>query len=130
MHIDFSLKLFELQRRMGNFFLFEYPKRATSWKLNEVETFMKKPGVIEAIAKMCQFQIKTRCKGEEGLVSKPTRFLTNSPEVAKRLNRRIFQKNVVPKSTRPSRVREPERRKGIPQHYAAQWLMESKLRNC
>ena len=90
-HIDFSLKLFEIQRRMGNYFLFEHPKSASSWKLKEVEALMKKQGVIEVIANMCQFGMTTKYKGEEGLVSKPTRFLTNSPEVAKRLNRRCSE---------------------------------------
>ena len=30
-HIDFSMKLFELQRRMGNRFLYEHPRTVTSW---------------------------------------------------------------------------------------------------
>ena len=52
-HIDFSLKLFETQRRLGNYFLFEHPKSATSWKLNEITEFMKKQGVLEVVANMC-----------------------------------------------------------------------------
>ena len=36
---------------------------------------------------MCQFGMKTAYRGEEGLVSKATRFLTSAPEVAKRLAR-------------------------------------------
>lgn len=55
---------------------------------NEIRSSMNKQGVLEVIANMCQFNMKTRCKGEEGLVSKPTRFLTDSPEVAKRWNKR------------------------------------------
>ena len=84
-HIDFSLKVFEIQRRSGRHFLYEHPRRATSWKLEAVQRFKDKPGVIEVLANMCKFNMKTEVKGEEGLVSKPTRFLTSSPEVAKRL---------------------------------------------
>ena len=46
---------------------------------------MDQDGVIEVITNMCQFGMKTTYRGEEGLASKPTRFLTSSPEVAKRL---------------------------------------------
>ena len=84
-HIDFSLKLFELQRRMGNHFLYEHPRTATSWKLEKMKEFMTKPGVLEVVANMCRFGMKTKYQGEEGKVLKPTRFLTSSPECAKRL---------------------------------------------
>ena len=52
-HIDFSMKLFELQRRMGNHFLYEHPSTATSWKLDSMKEFMTKTGVIEVLANMC-----------------------------------------------------------------------------
>ena len=84
-HIDFSLKLFELQRRMGNHFLYEHPRTAASWELPEMKEFMKKTGVIDVLANMCRFGMMTEHKGEVGKVAKATRFLTSSPECAKRL---------------------------------------------
>ena len=71
-HIDFSLKLFELQRRMGNHFIYEHPRTATSWQLPEMKEFMKKTGVIEVLANMCRFGMTTKHQGEEGKVSKAT----------------------------------------------------------
>ena len=86
-HITFSLKLFELQRRMGNHFLYEHPRTATSWQLPEMEEFMNKTGVIEVLANMCRFGMTTKYQGEEGKVTKATRFMTSSPECAKRFGR-------------------------------------------
>ena len=104
---------------MGNYFLFEHPKSATSWKLKNVEEFMAKNWVIEVIAKMCQFGMRTTYKGEEGLVSKP-RFWTNVQEVAKSDAR----KNAGPGSIWPYGEPEPEKHNGIHQDCAKQWLTE------
>ena len=86
-HIDFSLKLFEIQRRMGNHFLYGHPRIATSWKFKDMQEFIQKPGVIEVLANMCRCGMKTQHRGEEGKVSKPTICLTSSPECAKKLGK-------------------------------------------
>ena len=86
-HIDFRLKLSEIHRKMVNIFLYEHPRTAISWKLKEMQEFIKKTGVIEVSANMCRFGMKTHYRGEEGKVSKPTRCLTSSPECAKRLGK-------------------------------------------
>ena len=70
---------------MGNHFIYEHPRTATSWPLPEVIEFMKKTGVIEVPANMCRFGMTTKHHGEMGKVSKATMFLTSSPECAKRL---------------------------------------------
>ena len=59
-HIRFSLKLFELQRRMGNHFIYEHPRTATSWQLPEMKEFMGKTGVLEVLANMCRFGMTTK----------------------------------------------------------------------
>ena len=69
-------------------YLFEHPRTATSWKLPRIRRMMKRPDTIEVLSNMCRFGMATERKGEEGLVSKATRFLPDSPEVAKRLNKR------------------------------------------
>ena len=50
-----------------------------------MKEFMGKTGVLEVLANMCRFGMTTKYRGEEGKVSKATRFLTSSPECAKRL---------------------------------------------
>ena len=52
---------------------------------------MSCPDVIEVNSNMCQFGMKTKYEGKVGLVSKATKYLTNSPEVAKRLDKRCSQ---------------------------------------
>ena len=42
-HIDLCLKVFELQRRAGRFFLYEHPRTATSSKLKGVRALMSCP---------------------------------------------------------------------------------------
>ena len=48
-------------------------------------------GVLMVIADQCAFGLTVKAKGTERLVRKTTKFLTNSPEIAKELSRRCPQ---------------------------------------
>ena len=87
-HIEFCVRLFERQRRAGRYDLYEHPRTASSWKLPTVRSIMCQADCIEINANMCRFGMITVYKGETGLVSKATKFLTNSTEIAKRLDKK------------------------------------------
>ena len=86
-HVKFCLTLYEIQRRAGRYYLHEHPRTATSWKLRSVGRFEKYADTIYIDANMCQFGMVTSYKGEQGLVEKATTFMTNSMEIAARLDR-------------------------------------------
>ena len=87
-HIEFCLTLYEIQRRAGRFYLHEHPRTATSWKLRSMGRFECYSDTIYVDANMCQFGMVTNHRGEQGLVQKATTFMTNSHEIATRLDRR------------------------------------------
>ena len=86
-HIKFCLTLYEIQRRAGRYYLHEHPRSATSWKLRSMGRFKHYADTIYIDSNMCRFGMVTNHKGEKGLVQKATTFMTNSFEVAGRLDR-------------------------------------------
>eukprot|EP00973_Karenia_brevis_P094184 12421180-Karenia_brevis.AAC.1 len=74
----------------GRYFLHEHPAGASSWKLGEMLKFMQQEGIISEITNMCCFGMETTNSERDGtlLVSKPTRFMTNAPELMKIIHRR------------------------------------------
>ena len=86
-HIRFCISLYEIQRRAGRYYLHEHPRTATSWSLKCMGKFERYVDTIFVDADLCQFGLVTNYKGEKGLVKKPTTFMTNSVEIAARLNR-------------------------------------------
>ena len=71
----------------------EHPKTATSWGLPKVVKFSENTDVELVHGNMCQFGMVTSYRGEVGLVEKATTFMTNSPEVSARLNRRCSKQH-------------------------------------
>ena len=81
----------------GLYFLFEHPRDASSWRIPEIEAFVKefdgintlvnRGKVLEAIADQCAFGLAAKdASGEEGPALKPTRFLTNSVAIQRELS--------------------------------------------
>ena len=87
-HIQFCITLYEIQRRAGRYYLHEHPRTATSWGLKGIQRFKQYADTQFIHCNMCQFGMVTTHKGQTGLVEKATTFMTNSDEVAVRLNRR------------------------------------------
>ena len=87
-HIKFCLTLYEIQRRAGRYYLHEHPRTATSWALESVQKFMKHPDTICVHSNMCRFGMTTTMGGKVGLVREAITFMTNSTELATRLDRR------------------------------------------
>ena len=88
MHVDFCCELYEMQARRGDYFLHEHPADATSWKLPRVQRVASIKGVRVVISDMCCFGMQQVDKDGPGLVKKPTKFMTNSEELAQELSRR------------------------------------------
>ncbi len=86
--LDFAVKCYFKQLREGRWFLHERPRRARSWRTASMQRLLKRPGVFVVDAHMCEFGLKDVFEEGEMLVKKPTRFLTNSPELAMVLGRR------------------------------------------
>ena len=84
--LGFSMELATEQVANGRYFVYEQPWAATSWKDESVTAAKSLPGVTLVKGNQCVFGQQTiGPDGEQGLVAKPTGWLTNSPEVAKRV---------------------------------------------
>ena len=88
-HLKFVICLYREQEAEGRYWLHEHPQGAASWQ---------EPAMVELLAyghsyvvnsNMCQFGMTTHVdekNGEQGLVKKPTGFLTSSQCIAQALN--------------------------------------------
>ena len=83
--LNFCLQLYKIQMREGRYFLHEHPLSATSWQLPSVKAMLSKHGIISTYVNMCAYGMTSKDEGGKGLVSKLTRFMTNSPAIADKL---------------------------------------------
>ena len=82
------MKLYNLQGTAGRYFIHEHPEGASSWQEGCIRRMLNKEGVIKVTADQCQYGLKSHDKNREGLARKSTIFMTNSPCIAARLNKR------------------------------------------
>ena len=81
-HIKFVVKLYKNQMRRGKWFVHEHPRSALSWKTRPIVSLMKKHGATTTVCHQCMFDLKTPGPdGAPALAKKPTRWMTNSPEM-------------------------------------------------
>ena len=59
-HIVFCLKVFQLQRVRGAYFLMEHPDTASSWDIQEMTDFAKTEGVMFSVGDQCVYGLETR----------------------------------------------------------------------
>ena len=89
MHLEFCLKIYEIQRAAGRYFLHEHPATATSWRQKAMIQFLQKHDVHTTVGHMCQYGMTSKDKyGRIGPVYKPTKWMSNSPAILSRLSRR------------------------------------------
>lgn len=74
---------YERQVKRGKYFLHEHPKTAKSWKEDCIVKVSKLKGVRIVEGPMCRWGMKSKDASGESYVKKPTRWMTNSPELAK-----------------------------------------------
>ena len=87
-HLEFCMRLYKLQHEQGLYFLHEHPEKATSWTNPVVEEVMRLKGVRKVIGHMCAFGMVQEDELGEGLIKKPTAFMSNCEGVLKRLNKK------------------------------------------
>ena len=87
MFLAFCGEIYEAQVKGGRYFIHEHPAGATSWGLDPIMRIAATHGVISVRTDQCMFGLVTwdQC-GEQAPAQKPTKFLTNSCEVAQRLS--------------------------------------------
>lgn len=87
-HLEFCLKLYDIQWREGRYFLHEHPQNAKSWQERKVKKFMENNGAQKVTGDQCMYGLKTRQGDHVGPARKSTIFMTNSPCIAQSLSRR------------------------------------------
>ena len=84
-HIEFSITLYREQLNNGRYFLHEHPATAGSWNLPCMKNLLEEKGVMRVVGDMCRFGMTSRDASGEGLVMKPTGYMTNSPFIGEEL---------------------------------------------
>ena len=88
MHLEFCMRVYQMQINAGRYFIHGHPKGATSWRERSVERLAKTDGVITIDIDMCAFGMTAEDEKEPGKVKKAMATMTNLPHVAWRINRR------------------------------------------
>ena len=89
-HMQFITELYKEQVLAGRYFLHEHPLCATSWRLECILEVMAMRGVDSEWGDQCQYGQEA---GTGHPVKKPTRWMSNSPEILSRLRQRCTGKN-------------------------------------
>ena len=87
--MQFVVQLYKCQIRNKRFFLHEHPATATSWQLDAIKQLARTEGVSISRADLCMYGMRTWDEsGKEAYAKKPTKFMTNSPGIARQLSQR------------------------------------------
>jgi hypothetical protein len=86
-HLEFCVVLYRDQLARGKHFLHEHPLGASSWKEGCIERLAGKPDVSTTVGHMCRYDMKVDDElGVKKLVMKPTRWLSSSEAMLRRLS--------------------------------------------
>ena len=86
-HLNFCVELYKLQYNHGRYFLHEHPASASSWQRSSIMELYKLSGVDRVVSHMCAFGMKSSDSHGDGLVYKPTGWMSNSPCILQELNK-------------------------------------------
>ena len=86
-HLEFCARLYDIQWRSGRYFLHGHPDEAGSWQEKCIQRLLAKHGVIRTKCDQCMYGLKSKDEKGIGPARKRTRFMTNSPCVARRLSK-------------------------------------------
>ena len=85
-YLDWSMSLCHKQVRLGKYFIFEHPAGAASWERQSVQAVADLDGTQVVKFDMCRFGMMSP-DGSQPL-QKPTKVMTNMPNVQQQLNNR------------------------------------------
>ena len=88
-HMEFVTSLYREQVLAGRYFLHEHPLCATSWRIECILGVLAMDGVDTEWCDQCQYG---QDGGTEGPVKKPTRWMSNSPEILNMLKLKCANK--------------------------------------
>ena len=89
MHLHFVMGIYRMQIDGGRHFLHEHPAGATSWNDAWVKRIMQHPRVTSVVSDQCEYGLLTpNADGVPTPAKKPTRWMSTSPQMIKRLSRR------------------------------------------
>ena len=95
MHLHFVLSLYKVQLDSGRHFLHEHPSGASSWKDPWTQRLLQHPKVHTATSDQCMYGLTTiGHDGELQRAKKPTKWMTSSPWMAKRLSTRCTKDHI------------------------------------
>ena len=111
-HLEYAVQLYWEQISRGRFFLHEHPATATSWGLSLIKELERYPGVQIVTGDMCRWgmTLEKDTTGDEPvrLVKKPTKWMTNSPILAKLLQARCNGQHEHERLEGSSRTKQAE----------------------
>ena len=84
-HLKFVAELYDLQMKEGRYFLHENPEGAKSWEREPMMDLAKNPKVSRIVGDQCQYGQQSY---QGAPVKKGTGWMSNSPEILKKLERR------------------------------------------
>ena len=85
-HLEFSMKLYEWQVRRGKRAIFEHPAGSKAWDEECVQRVLRLKDVRRVRADQCEYGLQVSPSGD--LSKKPTDFMVNGENLAKRLSQR------------------------------------------
>ena len=87
-HIRFVCKIYQYQIRHRRYFLHEHPRSAKSWSALPIQNDLKHDSVYVTKCHQCQYGAISRTdSGGVAPILKPTRFMSNSLAMLKRLSK-------------------------------------------
>ena len=94
-HLHVMVSLYRLQLNSGRHFLHEHPAGASSWSDAWVERLLNHPKVSAVVSDQCEYGLLTPdANGLPTPAKKPTRWMSTSAPMLKRLSRRCSGKHV------------------------------------
>ena len=84
-HLEFCMSLYMTQIAENRFFIHEHPSTVTSWQEAAVLQVAALVGVDIAEVDMCVYGMRADTGPVQGIAKKPTKILSNSSEVLKRI---------------------------------------------
>ena len=87
-HLEFCIKLYEIQLRNGRYFLHGHLAEAGSWEERMMKRLMNKDAVQRVVGDQCQYGLKSKDEFREAPARKRTGFLINAVCFANRLSKR------------------------------------------
>jgi hypothetical protein len=95
LHMRFCIHIYRMQVKAGRHFAHEHPAGSTAWNMPEVQQFILEYGIDSVKMNMCSFGMTAKDDKGIGLVAKPTRIMSSSPEILKRSTSPVVEVTVM-----------------------------------